>query len=121
MPSGALAKPPIERRLWPRTVIGVPIAVRASSCPWAEETMTLDLSADGLSFITPRVYNPGDTVKVAMLPGVTPAGWGSPGEISAHVVRVAPIAISSVVLSAASSAGVPSESSDQLVALRRIQ
>jgi hypothetical protein len=87
---GMAAKPPVERRFLPRAVIGVPVAVRAPCCPWAEETMTLDLSSDGLSFITPRVYNVGDTVKVAMRSGVSPAGWGSHGEINARVVRVAP-------------------------------
>lgn len=83
-------KPIIERRFLPRTVIGVPISVRLPSSPWPEETMTRDLSADGLSFITPRVYNLGDTLKVAMALGVTPTGWASRGEISGRVVRVTP-------------------------------
>jgi hypothetical protein len=138
--AGAAAKPPVERRFLPRTVIGVPIAVRAPSCPWPEETMTLDLSADGLSFVTPRIYKVGDTLKVAMGLGVTPAGWGSHGEVAARVVRVAPASVSPAPESSAmldsrswsdgsASSGSPqlessvspvSASNDQLVALRRI-
>lgn len=140
---GVAGKPPVERRFLPRTLIGVPIAVRAPSCPWPEETMTLDLSAGGLSFITPRVYNLGDTLKVAMRLGVTPAGWDSSGEMAARVVRVAfaPVAPesfaaeSSAPLNASASdastqyetsgsrdspTSVSPASNDQLVALRRI-
>lgn len=98
------AKPAVERRFLPRTVIGVPLAVRAPACPWPEETMTVNLSSDGLSFITPRVYNVGDTVKVAMRVGATPSGWGSHGEINALVVRVAPVS-SALASGAESSAG----------------
>lgn len=93
-PAVSSAKPLVERRLAPRTAIGVPVSVRAPSCPWPEDAMTLDVSADGLSFITPRVYTVGDTLKVAMLPGVTPSGWSSPGEIAARVVRVALVPVS---------------------------
>lgn len=96
-PPSVAAKPPVERRFLPRTIIGVPIAVRAPSCPWPEETMTLDLTPDGLSFITPRVYIVGDILKVAMRPGVTPAGWGSQGEIAARVVRVSSTPVLPVV------------------------
>jgi hypothetical protein len=127
---GNAAKPPVERRFFSRTVIGVPIAVREISCPWAEEAMTLDISVDGLSFITPRIYNLGDTVKVAMRPGITPAGWSSPGEISARVVRVAAAAFrgsarsrsngSNILQPSNSLASVSLESNEQLVALRRI-
>lgn len=85
------AKPAVERRLSPRVVIGVPVSVREPFCPWPEETMTLDLSTDGLAFVTPRIYTVGDTLKVAILPGVTPSGWSSPGEISARVIRVTPV------------------------------
>ncbi|HXN24458.1 MAG TPA: PilZ domain-containing protein [Candidatus Dormibacteraeota bacterium] len=111
------AKPSVERRFLPRTVIGVPVAVRVPACPWPEETMTFDLSSDGLSFITPRVYNVGDTLKVAMRLGVSPAGWGSHGEINAYVVRVAPAPVAPAGPNApASSNGSPVSQAKSVVA-----
>src|SRR5579859_7313298 len=42
----------LERRRSPRRTLGVPVRVRPEHIPWFEEAMTLDLSANGVRFLS---------------------------------------------------------------------
>ena len=76
-----------NRRACRRTRLALPMRVRPVGFPWAEETMTIDLSEEGALFGTSRVYQFGDEVRVKLENGPWPSRSGSE-EIAAHIVRV---------------------------------
>lgn len=75
-----------ERREANRNQISVPASVRPAYSPWAEEVMTVDVSAGGLRFVTRREYTRGEQLFVKF-GGVAPAAWTSDCEESVRVVR----------------------------------
>ncbi len=87
-----------DRRRSERIPLAVPITVRLANSPWPEETMTIDVSANGVLFFTTRVYSLADQVRITLPNGrafsSTPlrSRWASATEVSARVVRVARIA-----------------------------
>jgi hypothetical protein len=76
-----------NRRASRRTRLALPLRVRPVGFPWAEETMTIDLSEDGALFGTSRVYQVGDAVRVRLENGPWP-GRSRSEEYAAHIVRV---------------------------------
>ncbi len=89
--NGSGPKPPTERRRSPRVPISFPVAFRQSSRPWAEETMTLDISSRGIRLTTFRVYSEGEKVLVTLQPGPLVSAWPVSREVPARVVRIVPI------------------------------
>jgi len=85
----SLAPQPIgrERRRSSRTRLALPMRVQLESFPWAEETMTVDVSADGALFGTSRVYQAGDAVRVR-LEDIPWPGRQNPELLGAWVMRV---------------------------------
>ena len=63
-----------ERRSSARRRLAVPIRVRAGNIPWFEEAMTLDVSADGLRFLSSREYRSGEHLFVSF-ESLTSAPW----------------------------------------------
>ena len=55
-----------DRRRSVRTRLALPMRVQLEGFPWAEETMTEDVSEDGALFGTSRVYQVGDSVRVEL-------------------------------------------------------
>jgi len=76
-----------NRRANRRTRLALPMRVRPVGFPWAEETMTIDLSEEGALFGTSRVYQFGDEVRVKLENDPWPSRSGRE-EIAAHIVRV---------------------------------
>ncbi len=83
----AYLAPAGERRRRARILLALPIRVRLSDSPWPEETMTADISDDGMRFYTTRLYAVGGTVYVALPRGSFGGRWVSPAEVPARVVR----------------------------------
>jgi hypothetical protein len=79
-----------DHRSSPRQAISVPVRVRLADVPWYEEAMTLDLSFDGMRFLSTRLYEPGNHVYVSLRGATLPPGWTSGRETRALVVRVEP-------------------------------
>lgn len=79
-----------EQRSSPRRAISVPVWVRLSEVPWYEEAMTLDLSFEGMRFLSTRLYEPGNHVYVSLRAGTPRSSWNSSRENLALVVRVDP-------------------------------
>src|SRR5256885_2599398 len=63
-----------ERRSHPRRRLAVPIRVRAGNVPWFEEAMTLDMSANGVRFLSNREYQNGEHLFVSFASAAT-APW----------------------------------------------
>jgi hypothetical protein len=81
----------LERRTSPRRALAVPIRVRPELVPWFEETMTLDISREGLRFLSSREYEAGQHLLVSFdEPAASP--WPNGGELRCLVVRVDPLA-----------------------------
>jgi len=76
-----------ERRSHPRRRLAVPIRVRAGNIPWFEETMTLDVSANGVRFLSSREYRSGEHLFVSFASSTT-APWVGAKEFRSRVVRV---------------------------------
>src|SRR2546423_4815245 len=76
-----------ERRSHPRRRLAVPIRVRAGNVPWFEEAMTLDVSADGVRFLSSREYRTGEHLFVSFASSTT-APWVGAKEFRSRVVRV---------------------------------
>ena len=72
--NGSSPKPASERRSTSRTPICIPVALRLASNPWTEETMTLDISSEGMRLTTTRVYSEGDKLLVKLQPGAMVSG-----------------------------------------------
>jgi hypothetical protein len=79
--------PDPERRASPRRTLAMPVHVRPEPIPWFEEAMTLDVSGEGLRFVSSREYALSDHLLVSFDPHA-PAPWQAGGEIPARVVRV---------------------------------
>lgn len=86
-PHGDKLQKIFERRVSPRRVLALPLLVRRGDIPWSEETMTLDLSATGLQFLSMREYTPGIRLTLSF-DGSSAAPWTPDGEFHARVVRV---------------------------------
>jgi PilZ domain len=85
-----------ERRASERRPIALPVRVRWGKVPWFEEAMTVDVSAEGLRFLSNREYQYGDELLVSFDPAVS-APWPSATEHRATVVRVEPLPESPVL------------------------
>ncbi len=79
-----------EHRSSPRRTISIPVRVRLADVPWYEEAMTLDLSFEGMRFLSTRLYEPGNRVYVSLRAGNLRSPWNSAREIPAIVLRVDP-------------------------------
>ena len=79
-----------ERRASGRRPIALPVRVHWRKVPWFEEAMTVDVSAEGLRFLSNREYRCGDELLVSFDPAVS-APWPSATEHRAKVVRVEPL------------------------------
>jgi PilZ domain len=75
---------PSERRKTPRVALGLPVRVRPADILWPEETMTLEVSAGGLTVESARLCQPGDSVRVQLPNGQ----WTRAGESPAIIVHV---------------------------------
>jgi len=76
-----------ERREAPRRALALPVRVRPEQVPWFEETMTVDVSAHGLRFVSSREYQEGDRLLVSFEPTAS-TPWPSASETSARVLRI---------------------------------
>lgn len=79
-----------EQRCSPRRAISVPVWVRLAEVPWYEEAMTLDISFQGMRFLSTRLYEPGNRVYVSLRAGTPRSSWNSSRENLALVVRADP-------------------------------
>lgn len=84
-------KHPIERRASRRRPLAVPVRVRPQHIPWFEEAMTMDISSEGLRFLSRREYAPGQPLFVSF-EAFASAPWPGSGEFLSQVVRVEPVA-----------------------------
>ena len=76
-----------ERRNSPRRALAIPVRVRPRHIPWFEETMTMDISAHGLRFLSSREYQEGDSLLVSFEPTAS-APWPTASETTARVLRI---------------------------------
>lgn len=77
----------LERRASPRCTLAMPVHVRPERMPWFEEAMTLDVSGEGLRFVSRREYALSDRLLVSFDPYAS-APWHDRAEIPARIVRV---------------------------------
>ena len=75
-----------ERRATARRRLAIPIRVRMGNVPWFEEAMTLDVSANGLRFLSNREYKVGEHLFVSFTASET-APWMGGKEFRSRVVR----------------------------------
>jgi len=80
-------RPEPERRASPRSTLAMPVRVRPERIPWFEEAMTLDISGEGLRFMSNREYALSDRLLVSFAPRAT-TPWQAGTEIPARIVRV---------------------------------
>jgi hypothetical protein len=76
-----------ERRNSPRRALAIPVRVRPRYIPWFEEAMTMDISAQGLRFLSSREYQEGDSLLVSFEPTAS-APWPTASETAARVLRI---------------------------------
>jgi hypothetical protein len=76
-----------ERRDSPRRPLALPVRVRPEHIPWFEEAMTIDVSAQGLRFVSSREYQEGQRLLVSF-ESTTSGPWSSASETAARVVRI---------------------------------
>ncbi|HEY2460032.1 MAG TPA: PilZ domain-containing protein [Candidatus Acidoferrum sp.] len=76
-----------ERRSNPRRRVALPIRVRPDYIPWFEEAMTIDVSADGLRFLSSREYEAGQHLLFCFV-AAAPVAWMAETECRSLVVRV---------------------------------
>jgi hypothetical protein len=88
LPRPTVVPSPPGKRYAERTAVALPVSVRRSGLPWGEEAMSLDVSDSGILFTTPRTYQVGETVRVALAAGRWAAAQS---EMTARVVRVEPV------------------------------
>lgn len=93
--------PEPDRRHSVRRRIAFPVQIRPENILWPEEAMTLDVSSRGVRFLSSRDHRPGQRVFVSFDPAASPLWldslWGTAREASAVVVRVEPVANTSVL------------------------
>jgi hypothetical protein len=85
-----------ERRASPRRPLALPIQVRPERMPWFEEAMTVDVSLEGVRFLSTREYEPGHQLLVSFDPSSTPP-WHGARVFRSRVVRVEPVPESSTL------------------------
>lgn len=78
-----------ERRSSLRRPLALPIRVRPEHIPWFEEAMTVDVSEEGLRFLSSREYVAGENLLVSFESSAA-APWAGAGEFLSRVVRVEP-------------------------------
>jgi len=76
-----------ERRHSPRRPLAIPVRVRPPHIPWFEEAMTIDISAQGLRFLSSREYQEGDSLLISFEPAAS-APWPTASETPARVLRL---------------------------------
>jgi PilZ domain len=81
----------VERRKSPRRLLALPIRVRQEHVPWFEETMTLDVSTEGLRFLSNREYEAGQHLIVSFEPSALALPWPGAAEFRSLVIRVDPV------------------------------
>jgi hypothetical protein len=79
-----------ERRHSPRRALAIPVRVRPPHVPWFEEAMTIDVSAQGLRFLSSREYQHGDLLLVSFEPAAS-IPWPTRSETPARVLRIEPV------------------------------
>jgi len=79
-----------DRRHSPRRALAIPVRVRPPHIPWFEEAMTIDVSAQGLRFLSSREYQQGDCLLISFEPAVS-APWPTASETAARVLRIEPL------------------------------
>jgi hypothetical protein len=79
-----------ERRQSPRRPLAIPVRVRPEHIPWFEEAMTMDMSPNGLRFLSSREYQIGERLLVSF-EAAAPAPWPTTSETGARVRRVEPV------------------------------
>jgi hypothetical protein len=80
----------VERRTSIRRKVAVLIRVRLEHVPWFEETMTMDVSNEGLRFVSCREYEPGQYLAVSFVDAGLSA-WPMAAEFRSSVVRIDPL------------------------------
>ena len=76
-----------ERRLSTRRALSLPIRVRPEQILWFEEAMTIDISANGVCFLSNREYLAGERLLISFeSPAIAP--WTGATEFPFRVVRV---------------------------------
>jgi hypothetical protein len=80
-----------EHRSAPRRILSIPVRVRLNGLLWHEEAMTLDMSTDGLSFLSTCLYEPGNRVYVSLMNRSWASPWTAAREVPAVVTRVEPL------------------------------
>jgi hypothetical protein len=78
----------LERRAGTRCALSVPVRVRPESIPWFEEAMTVDVSGEGLRFLSNREYRAGERLFISFEPSAAAAPWPGAREFRSRVVRV---------------------------------
>jgi PilZ domain len=78
-----------ERRASPRRPLATPVRVRPGNIPWFEEAMTMDVSADGLRFVSNREYRTGEHLFISFEPSAA-APWAGTKEFWSRVVHIEP-------------------------------
>jgi hypothetical protein len=76
-----------ERRESPRRALAVPVRVRPEHIPWFEEAMTLDVSTQGMRFVSNREYQAGERLLISFEASAS-APWPAGFEVLARVARV---------------------------------
>jgi hypothetical protein len=76
-----------ERRGSPRRPLAIPLRVRLEHVPWFEEAMTVDVSAQGLRFLTTREYALDANLLVSFEP-LASVPWPTGTDVASRVVRV---------------------------------
>jgi PilZ domain len=80
----------VERRTSIRRKVAVLIRVRLEHVPWFEETMTIDVSNEGLRFVSCREYEPSQYLAVSFVDAGLSA-WPMAAEFRSLVLRVDPL------------------------------
>lgn len=76
-----------ERRLSKRRALSLPIRVRPEQMLWFEEAMTIDISANGIRFLSNREYFAGEVLLISFAsPAAAP--WTGATEFRSRVLRV---------------------------------
>jgi hypothetical protein len=83
-----------ERRESPRRPLAVPLRVRLAHVPWFEEAMTVDVSAQGLRFLSNREY-PLDADLLVAFEAAAAVPWPAGVEVASRVARIEPVPRSS--------------------------
>jgi hypothetical protein len=85
-----------ERRGSPRRPLAVPVHVRLEQVPWFEEAMTMDVSAQGLRFLSSREYAMDANLLVSFEP-LASVPWPTGTEVASRVVRIEAVPHSSAL------------------------